>query len=135
MKLFIPKLGTALTLAQPWTVTVYDEHRNASLIELAQLREKQQAAWANRETRFKTLPLGQFVFPKGAVLTVERIYIRQGVGDFDSVTFRARDYTTVVRTGLKTKKPPTVRFWAKLDEVNEMVIQPMTALDKPTDAV
>ncbi len=42
--------------------------------------------------------------PAGTVLMVDRIYIRQGREDWSSVTF----------------KVPKGRFWAKLDEVNNM---------------
>jgi hypothetical protein len=43
-------------------------------------------------------------------------------GAFNSVTFRARDYTTSISTGLKGKKEKAVRFWVKLDDVNQMNI-------------
>ncbi len=114
MKVYIPKLGDVLELAVPWTFTVHSEYRNSSLIELAGLKMA--------ERRWDSPPVGTFTFPKGAKLTVERIYIRQGGEAFDSVTFRARDYITSVSTGLKGKKEKAVRFWAKLDEVNTMDI-------------
>lgn len=117
MKLYVPPLGTTLTLATPWTFTVYRESRNDSLVELAGLKEPVR----DRDWWWMVKPLGQFTFPAGTKLTVDRIYIRAGNVEYDSITFRARDYTTTVRTGLKVKKnEKTVRFWAKLDDVNGM---------------
>jgi len=46
-------------------------------------------------------------------LTVDRIYIRAKQGEYDSVTFRGEVYTL----GVYRK----VRFWAKLNEVNNIV--------------
>jgi len=50
--------------------------------------------------------------PKGTVLAVDRIYIRQQASDFDSVTFRLQS-----TPGGKKGKP---RFWAKLSDVNKI---------------
>ena len=120
MKLFIPPLGTVLTLAQPWTFRVFDESRNESLIDLAGLTEAQEKRWSSvgGSWKLQDIPLGTFTFPVGTRLVVDRIYIRAGSKDFDSVTFRATEYTTKVRTGLKGKKEKSVRFWAKLEDVN-----------------
>jgi hypothetical protein len=51
----------------------------------------------------------QCTVPRGATLTVDRIYIRKGKQDYDSLTFWA--------TGLGAKK---IRFWAKLADVNRI---------------
>ena len=115
----IPSIGDVLTLAEPWTLTVYWEHRNQSLVRLAGFDAD---ALARARDWWEVRSLGQFTFPKGTQLTVDRIYIRKGNEEFDSMTFWAKGYTTTVRTGLKTKKAPSVRFWAKLADVNEMVV-------------
>lgn len=114
MKVYIPKLGDVLELDAPWTFTVHSEYRNASLMELAGL------TMAYR--RYDSPAIGTYTFPAGTKLTVDRIYIRHGGEDFNSVTFRARDYTTSISTGLKGKKEKAVRFWVKLDDVNQMNI-------------
>lgn len=109
-KLYIPKIGDELVLAQPWTFTVYSEYRNKSLL---QLMGRVLMGW-------ETKSIGTYTFPVGTRLVVDRIYIRQGGDEYYSVTFRAKDYTTTKQTG--KFKDKTVRFWAKLDDVNTMVI-------------
>lgn len=68
-----------------------------------------------------------FSFEAETRLKIDRIYLRQGSGDFDSVTFRSDCW--VVDTGhplfakkyVKGKKVQSIRFWAKLDDVNRMI--------------
>ena len=156
MKLLIPKLGTELTLLEPWTFTVYNESRNASLIHLLTLKPSKPTAafrkskakeWADRAKNYQAWygraatqqdedhymeaewrwsqegkKLGTHTFPAKSVLIVDRIYIRQGQDDFDSVTFRAKYYHSSQQTGFG-KKGKMVRFWAKLDDVNTMQVE------------
>jgi hypothetical protein len=156
MKLFIPALGTELTLQEPWAFTVYQESRNSSLISLLTLKPSKptaafkkakaaewatqvanyprwygRAATADDEQRYfesywrQTMEgkkLGTHTFPAKTVLIVDRIYIRQGQDDFDSVTFRAKYYHSSEQTGFG-KKGKMVRFWAKLDDVNTMQVE------------
>lgn len=49
--------------------------------------------------------------PEGTVLTIDRIYLRKGKDEFDSITF--------VLNKPKGVKGPMVRFWVRLDEVNQ----------------
>lgn len=49
--------------------------------------------------------------PAGTTLVVRRIFIRQGAGDFDSVTFSAR-------VGKKSH-----RFWVKLEDANNIMFE------------
>jgi hypothetical protein len=55
-------------------------------------------------------------FPAGTILRMERIYIRKGSKEYDSVTF------VVESTSLydSTKRP---RFWAKLADANRIVME------------
>ena len=53
--------------------------------------------------------------PAGTLLTLDRYYIRQGSEGFDSVTFLMPGHP---RTGAFGKKE--ARFWAKLEDVNEI---------------
>lgn len=46
--------------------------------------------------------------PKGTVLVIDRIFIRSGAGDFDSITFKIP----------KQGKIPSGRFWVNLFDVN-----------------
>lgn len=52
--------------------------------------------------------------PKGIALKIDRIYIRNGVQAFDSVTFR-------IPKNCPEKRFRSVRFWAKLSDVNNIV--------------
>lgn len=59
-------------------------------------------------------------------LKIDRIYLRRGSETFDSVTFRSNCW--VVDSGhplfgrkyVKGKKVPSIRFWAKLTDVNRI---------------
>lgn len=121
--LFIPPLGTKLTLAEDWTFTVYQEYRNTSLIQLMRGMPIDRS-WSGYFATAKALnagqhmhgsPIGQFTWAAGTVLTMDRIYIRKGSPDFDSVTFYAKYAVT-------PKKSKSVRFWAKLADVNRLRI-------------
>lgn len=50
-------------------------------------------------------------FPKGTILTVDRIYIRKWASDYSSISFYAKH----IELGKKR-----VRFWAKLNDVNNI---------------
>jgi hypothetical protein len=54
--------------------------------------------------------------PKGTQLTIDRIYIRKGATDFDSLSF----WMTGRPPTIAFKKKGKVRFWAKLTEVNSI---------------
>jgi hypothetical protein len=104
MQLFIPDIGTLVKLEEDWTFTLYDEYRNKSLFD--KLGKK-------RENTIIELP-------KGLVLKIDRIYIRKGLSQYSSITFR------VPKPKNKTEKIDMpynedyfgVMFWVKLHEVN-----------------
>ena len=50
--------------------------------------------------------------PEGTELSIERMFIRKGSEDYNSVTFRGE----VGHLGVLRK----VRFWARLDDVNNI---------------
>lgn len=50
--------------------------------------------------------------PEGTILTIDRIYIRKGKSDYDSISFYAQI------PGIAKKK----RFWAKREDVNTMMV-------------
>lgn len=60
-------------------------------------------------------------FPRGTRLRVDRIYIRKGASAYDSLTFWAVDLGEAAKG-----KKKSVRFWAKLADVNQMIVT-----DKP----
>jgi hypothetical protein len=86
MKLFIPTIGQILQLEKEWKVTLQQESRNYAMIQ----------------KHGKSI-----TFPVGTQFAVDRIYIRQGASDYDSVTFR-------------TVTEPKGRFWVKLAKANEI---------------
>jgi hypothetical protein len=61
--------------------------------------------------------------PAGTVLKVDRIYIRKGLSEYSSITFFAKDLGEVTRTNRwsnRTVKKKSLRFWAKLEDCNNI---------------
>lgn len=108
IKLFIPTIGAKIKLAEDWTFTLFDEYRNEALIkaEVGEYKRK----WGGTAEAIKEVTI-----PEGTTLTVDRIYIRKGVGNYDSITFN-------IRKGSCPNKPEyeKTRFWAKLSDVNRI---------------
>lgn len=121
MKVFIPTVGQRVKLVADWTFPLYWEDRNDSLFtHLSIDRPERRTFYDNFEggreaylqptlTRRK-LRSSPATLPEGTVLTIDRIFIRKGMEDFDSITF--------VLNKPKGVKGPMVRFWARLDDVN-----------------
>ena len=109
MRLFIPPIGAVITLEKDWTFTLYKEYRNDNFAEALKLgKEIKSTRWgACRDWKDQMVTL-----PAGTKLKVSRIYIRNGVQDYNSVTFWAENKE------LFGKKKP--RFWVKLPEVNNI---------------
>lgn len=110
-QLHIPDIGERLCLSEPWTFKVHLEHRNGTLLQYLGV-ERSSYWWAgpNEDPGPWSCTLAA-----GTVLTVDRIYIRKGAADFSSVSFRAS-----LPAG---KKHKAVRFWAKLEDVNEIAYE------------
>ena len=106
--LFIPPLGTKIELAEPWTFKLYSEYRNDGLFEF----------WALAiPNRYANPPnFVERTIDMGTILTIDRIYIRKGAKGFDSVSFFMK--------GPNMKK--SVRFWAKLEDVNRIMVKAIT---------
>lgn len=80
----IPALGTEIILAKPWKFTLWDEHRNSSMIKaIGDLS-------GGKSDVTGVTSHGEITIPKDTRLRVDRIYIRQGVQDYNSVTFRIK---------------------------------------------
>ena len=114
-RMFIPPLGTIVTLAADWTFILHREHRNKDLFVAA--------GFPNPHDIFCNGPTKQFTITAGTALRIERIYIRQGNTGFDSVTFRI----------MGSKGKP--RFWAKLSDVNNIEIESIRSGETPTKEV
>lgn len=116
MRLFIPPLGTQLQLTDHWEFDLHLEERNGSLLEMLEGRKltwQDYSSWRWHEAHPPPGYPKRFRLSRGTVLVVDRIYIRRGAKDYDSVTFKLM--STPV-PGF----PKRVRFWAKLDDVNRM---------------
>ena len=127
--LFIPPLGTEITLAEDWSFELYNEYRNSSLAALFGIKYPELKTYYGQSDQHVTVTI-----PKGETLKIDRIYIRKGQSGFDSVTFMWRGKALSGSTGSYTqwdtgriitykipKKP--VRFWAKLDDANKIMIE------------
>jgi hypothetical protein len=107
----IPPLGTKIQLAEDWTFKLFEEGRNSKLLESFGVRLAAQTYdWRN------DMNSHQVTLPAGTILNVNRIYIRNGCKDFDSVTFSIKKCPDKKLKG---------RFWAKLGDVNKIVCFPI----------
>lgn len=125
MKMYIPHLRDRVVLTADWTFKLYDEGRNYSLID-DQWRERARKFGTEQyDAMYERYSAGEITWyqfthrgkyselhtwPIGTILSIDRIFIKNAMSEYDSVTFRLVD-----------KKRKGIRFWAKLDDVNEML--------------
>lgn len=102
-RMYIPTVGSVISLTKEWTFSLHCEYRNLKLWESLKLPDDGVSYWKKQTVEIVK-------FPKGTVLKVKRIYVRQGKADYDSVTF------TVVKHPNKIKGS----FWSKLNDVNNI---------------
>ncbi len=124
-QMFIPTIGFQFYLGQDWTFTLHRESRNTDLFDALGVITESQKVWnerfeprmgwdrdkmkisddeyiaaANewREIRDKLDNTVQVTLPVETLLKVDRIYIRKGASDFDSITFWAtlKDVNNIV---------------------------------------
>jgi hypothetical protein len=133
VRVFIPTIGTVFTLAEDWTFPLYDESRNDAMIAYQGLTDAiAKRHWGNDPKILKNVTL-----PTGTTLKVDRIYIRKGSEElkaYDSVTFIVQSIPDVniavtmpqddwqIRMGKNPRTMRTIRFWAKLNDVNQMKV-------------
>lgn len=96
MKLYIPSVGDEIRLLADWSPAIHDEPRNASILEFFQVPGFDPSKWNNN------LPPTKVVIPAGEILKIDRIYIRKGKDDFDSVTFLWKGKRTKAYSEIKT---------------------------------
>ncbi len=111
LKLCIPPLRTKIMLASPWKLKLYHERRNSSVFDNLGISQSHG---------YPIVKFTKITIPTNTKLSVDRIYIRNGCGAFDSVTFRIakKDCPNDVRF-------EKTRFWAKLNDVNQIVCYPI----------
>lgn len=118
MKMYIPSLGDVIELTANWTFQLYNEYRNETLLCVMGDTRKPEY--------YKGITSVPCTIPAGAKLKIDRIFIRKGAEEFNSVTFLLVGEKTAKHTGLDywnmkvTKPSRPVRFWAKLEDVNGM---------------
>lgn len=108
-----PTLGTRLTLTADWTFPLYIEHRNKSV------HQALVGEFPFHYYRMKDVS-NLVTLPAGTVLVLDRIYVRKGAGDFDSLTFSvaACPDPRLVPKSKKGFLSGQARFWAKLADIN-----------------
>ncbi len=121
MKLYIPTVGDSIRLTADWTFDLYNEGRNYTLMEYVN---------DPRERKYRDNVPVPATLPAGLVLKVDRIYIRKGHKDFDSITFMLKGISTPARyekwtdgSEYRIPKQP-VRFWVKLPCANKIEFEP-----------
>lgn len=150
----IPTIGDEMILAEPWTFRLYDEGRNHGLFEFLGewVEEEINSPWRRHTCGWHgtsgkvsctpencpmvphtytvgkpASPLLDVTLPAGAVLVVDRIYLRKGAAEFDSITFLWHTGVTkelrASRWNSAKQKKKVVRFWVKLHDVNKMVVR------------
>lgn len=115
VQFFLPEIGTAIRLASPWHLKLYNEYRNDKLIELV-------GAFSNVGSWYRgNNPKGKKIIIKAdAELTVDRIYIRKGAEEFSSLSFWLSPGAEVIYDGTTYTTKKKIRFWAKLVDVNKI---------------
>lgn len=96
MKLYIPSVGDEIKLTAPWEPMIHDESRNSTILEFFQVPGFDPQKWNNN------LPPTKVLIPAGEILKIDRIYIRKGKDDFDSVTFLWKGKRTKAYSETKT---------------------------------
>lgn len=109
----IPPLRTKIKLAEPWKFNVFQEFRNRDILEILKSKDTFSFSWENGAK------VGEITLPTNTLLSVDRIYVRNGAKDFDSVTFRIK------KGECPDPKFQGIRFWAKLSDVNKIVCYPI----------
>lgn len=102
-QMYIPEIGNVIKLEKDWKFTLYCEYRNEKLFE-AIFKEKYNYRADGQDI--------EVTLPKGATLTIDRIYIRQGLSNYSSLSF----YLDC--PAISSKR---LRFWAKLIDVNNIM--------------
>lgn len=116
-QIYVPDIGSIVECAEPWTFVLYNEGRNDAMIEATGLKPKVTRSYWDHYGK----PLGTVTLPAGTKLRVDRVFIRQGMSEFSSLTFVIQEtnddrfYQLDKKGNRKLRK---TRFWAKLADVN-----------------
>lgn len=123
----IPHLRTVIILAEAWEFGLYRERRNFSVVRALKMdgSENNEWTWAYQNGVYGQ-EISKLTLPAGTRLAIDRIYIRNGAADFDSVTFRVKE--------CPDERFNKCRFWAKLRDVNRIISYPVGTKDVAVDS-
>lgn len=118
-RIAIPTIGSVFRLAESWSFMLYVEHRNYNFYNLVFGADSyhSDACSHNRNQHNGNLFGRTCVLPPGTRLKLDRIYIRKGIADYDSVTL------LLPKKGCPNNPKLHGRFWVKLHDVNRVVCQ------------
>lgn len=119
MKLYIPRIGDRIRLLSDWTFDLYNEYRNDTLLQFVN---------DPRKSSYGGLTAAPCTIQAGEILKVDRMYIRKGQAEYDSMTFfwegqkTAGGMRPVWYSSTVERKTPAraIRFWVKLDDANKI---------------
>ena len=130
MKLHVPDIGESLTLSKDWSFSLMGEYRNLGFLEEV---DQLKASLPTDTRRYRSLvhdtPI-PVTLPKGASLTVDRIYIRKGAAEFSSLTFLLPVTPQIKKHFDYTGTKKSFRFWVKLTDANNIEFS-MSAVRPP----
>ena len=120
LQFYVPEISTMLRLEGDWTFRLYCERRNHGFYSKLPgvFPGTEKWSWhsvnhgAERDVTIKA----------GALMSVSRVYIRQGGLEYSSLTFNLRKGAEVDVDGKVTVLKGGARFWAKLSDVNKMKV-------------
>ena len=112
-----PVLKEEVELLDDWTFNLYDEHRNYSLFKKMKFPERttDRYCWCEYLERPEDnrMPFTPVTLPIGTVLSIDRMFVRQGLESFNSITFRLKSCP-------RNKKLEKARFWVKISDANRI---------------
>jgi len=123
MQFFIPDISTRVRLTEDWTFRLFEESRNIGFWEKLGFKRSGNRGWRYDNPMTEK----DVTINAGSILSINRVYIRQGVSEYSSITFNLQK-GAVVNGDADTFKKAGVRFWAKLSDVNKMKVE----VDKTT---
>lgn len=136
MKLYVPAVGDKITLSEAWKFTLYHESRNSSLLKFYVENENEINREKFLDKNHKYLVKYDATIPAGTELTIDRVYVRNKAStptghddDYDSLTFTCNlvdPKGSPEKIGKFGKSSNRRRFWAKLNDVNNIVYSSVT---------
>lgn len=104
--MYIPQLGDIIELSKDWKFKLYHESRNSGLHKV--VNDKYEFSYK----KYNVNDTVDIILECGTQLKIDRIYIRKGLSDFDSISFIIENHKDINYKGK--------RFWVKLNDANEI---------------